>query len=333
MKKIFSVVLAAIMLVSTMTVTAAARGTLIFSDDFNMGFKPANWIQGNTCEFEWDDKHQCIQGYDSAVVLQSNYINARAPKKWDKFYASFDVQIRGFDDIGDLRDSHSVGLWYRDMFEGDPEGATYTYFIEIETGKATFEKNHSFKYRDENNIVQEGNISVLLGEAVVPGVPKTIAKGETAIPVGEKAPWFEIGMRVDTGKIECYYNQQLVFSFEADPSDEKLGGFALYNVDATLGTGKSPILFWNQGNWIGVDNFEVWSTDYDFVNVVYGDVNDDTSINLTDAIFMMQYIAKWTVTINEDAADVNNDGTVNIKDVVKMMQYIAKWDVTLGSNT
>jgi len=336
MKKILSLVITLVMLASTVIIPANAAGSLLFSDSFDMGFKPANWIQGPECEFEWDDEHQCIQGYDPAVVLQSNFVAAKNKKVWDQFYTSFDVQVRGFDDLGEVRDSHSVALWYRDLFklndsDAHDEGAVYMFNIELETGKVTVNKSHTFKYRDANNILQEGKIDVCLAETVVPGIPETLKEGETAIPVGEKAPWFEIGMRVTPGKLECYYNQECIVSLEADPTDEKLGNFALNSVDSTLGSKPGPILFWNMGNWVGVDNFEVWTPDYDFVAVTYGDVNGDTKINLTDVSKLLQYVAKWNVeNFAEAAADVNADGKVNLSDAARMLQYIAKWEVTLG---
>ena len=62
----------------------------------------------------------------------------------------------------------------------------------------------------------------------------------------------------------------------------------------------------------------------------YGDANGDDTVNLSDVTLMLQYIAKWDVSVNENAADANADGSVNLSDVTLMLQYIAKWDVVLG---
>ena len=43
----------------------------------------------------------------------------------------------------------------------------------------------------------------------------------------------------------------------------------------------------------------------------------------------MQYINKWGVEINIDAADVNDDTKINNKDYGILAQYINKWDVEL----
>ena len=65
--------------------------------------------------------------------------------------------------------------------------------------------------------------------------------------------------------------------------------------------------------------------------LVYGDVNGDGSINLSDVSKVLQYIAKWEVKdFDPAAADVNGDGKVNLTDASRMLQYIAKWDVVLG---
>ena len=61
-----------------------------------------------------------------------------------------------------------------------------------------------------------------------------------------------------------------------------------------------------------------------------GDANGDGAVNNRDLALMQQYINKWDVTINTDAADVNKDGAVNNRDLALLQQYINKWDVTLG---
>ncbi len=68
-----------------------------------------------------------------------------------------------------------------------------------------------------------------------------------------------------------------------------------------------------------------------FANAVkYGDVNNDELINNRDAALVMQFINKWSVTIDVDNADVNIDNVINNRDYGLLMQYINKWDVRLG---
>ena len=67
------------------------------------------------------------------------------------------------------------------------------------------------------------------------------------------------------------------------------------------------------------------------VSVIYGDVNGDELVTLSDVSKVLQYIAKWEVKdFDEAAADVTGDGLVTLSDASRMLQYIAKWDVTLG---
>jgi len=71
---------------------------------------------------------------------------------------------------------------------------------------------------------------------------------------------------------------------------------------------------------------------YDFAPCtasVPGDVNRDGKINLADVSRLLQFIAKWNVEIDGEAADVNDDGKVNLADAARILQYIAKWDVEL----
>ncbi len=326
MKKIISFIITVAVLLGALAVSTDAVGTLVFNDNFDDGFRPMNWINGrDCCAFYWDNISKCIHGYSDARVLQTNF-SMRDPRMWDQFYAKFDVQIRGFDDLDKVSNSHVIRLWYRDLFENaeGSQGARYEFCIEIETGRAYLEKFHSFKYRDENGVVQNADISNVIAEGKISG----------QIEIGENAPWYEMGIRITSGKIEGYFEQELVLSAEADENDEKLGDVALYNVDPTVGSQKSPVLFINGSKkgalWTALDNFEVWTSNYDFTLTNYGDADNDSSVNLADAVAIMQYIAKWDVTINESASDVNVDGIVNIADVVLIMQYAAGWDVVLG---
>ena len=321
MKRLIGVIISGVILVGILAGSVSAAGKLIFSDSFDMGCKPANWILG---EYGWDEYQQCVQGYEPARVLQSNFL-ARNSRKWDQFYGKFDVQVRGFDDIVETDKTHVFKIWYRDLFENpdDEVGAVYYYGVEIETGRVFLTKEHDFRYRDHNGIAQSGSIRSLIAEGQLPA----------ALEVGENAPWYEIGIRVTTGKIECLFEGEVVITAMADENDDKLGNFAINSVDSTVGSQKSPFIVFNgeqsAAMWIALDNFEIWTPDYDFK--AYGDVNADGSVTLTDVSKLLQYVAKWNVEgFDAAAADVTGDGSVNLTDASRMLQYIAKWNVTLG---
>jgi hypothetical protein len=54
-----------------------------------------------------------------------------------------------------------------------------------------------------------------------------------------------------------------------------------------------------------------------------GDVNDDTLVNITDVILLINYISTGQGDINMNAADYNGDQEVNISDVIALINYIS----------
>ena len=338
MKKILSVILAAIMLMSTLIISTGAKGTLIHSDYFDEGFLPRNWILKNSA-FEWDKKDEYIFGYGDAIVIESFFGN-KFNRWWDKFYASIDFQVVDSDNLWDFLESkpQTVSLWYTDLMEngenGGARGANYMFIVEVNTGKVRLHKDYTFSYKDEFGITQQGSIIADICEAQL----------SEPLEIGADAPWYNIGMRVTDGKIECYFNEELVLSSSVEDGKEKVGTSDVFAdaVDATVGSQKSAIVVFNggghgatylgQAGFIRLDNFEVWTPDYDFVDVTYGDANGDGRINLADVTTMLKVIAKWELTdYDEAAADVNVDGTVNLADVTKLLRFIAEWvDVRLG---
>ncbi len=331
MKKILSVFLAVVMLLGTMSVAVSAKGTLLFSDDFAKGFAPRNWLTDpDSCHFKWDSAEQCIYGYDSAAILQPNFAHKQEPKKWDRFYASYDVQIAGFDDVaGEEGRLHQIGLWYCDLFErgeddGELRGCVYEFRIEIETGRCFIYKHHDtgWRYADENGAMQDINTFTNIAEVVVE---------DLNLQVGEDAPWYEIGMRVTDGKIEGYVDHRVVISAEANPEAVKYGEFTLDSVDETVGSEKSPVIFYNHGNYVKLDNFTVMTADYDFVDVNYCDADNNGKININDVTLVLKQIAKWdNLEINIANADADGNEKININDVTLILKVIAKWDVVPG---
>ncbi|MBR4881753.1 MAG: dockerin type I repeat-containing protein, partial [Clostridia bacterium] len=66
--------------------------------------------------------------------------------------------------------------------------------------------------------------------------------------------------------------------------------------------------------------------------IIWGDVDRNGKINLTDASNMLKSIAKWEVSIADVAADVDRSGVLNLSDVAKLMKKLAKWDdISLGN--
>ncbi len=65
--------------------------------------------------------------------------------------------------------------------------------------------------------------------------------------------------------------------------------------------------------------------------VVYGDVNMDGKINVSDATALLKYLANWGNSVDLAAADCNGDGKINVSDVTTLLKYLANWEgVVLG---
>ena len=70
----------------------------------------------------------------------------------------------------------------------------------------------------------------------------------------------------------------------------------------------------------------------DYKALIYGDVNRDGKVNLSDVSAMLQNIAGWGTDINADAADVNKSGDTDLLDITKMLKAAAGWDdISLGN--
>lgn len=63
---------------------------------------------------------------------------------------------------------------------------------------------------------------------------------------------------------------------------------------------------------------------------IYGDANNDGTVNSKDVVMMKKHLAGYTVDIDLSVCDVNGDGAVNSKDVVLVMKKLAGYDVALG---
>lgn len=330
MKKFLSVFLSAVMLTGLLTVFASANGTLYYRDDFSDGFRSANWvIDKEACHYKYDTDRKCIFGYEDAKVLQPNY-GGRNAKVWDQFYASYRVQ---FTDYGDTLEenfgsgNHAVTVWYRDLFQNEDEfaGPVYTFKVNVDTQKAEVVKEASgLSYKNEANVTVTG---VSFRSVLASDIDVSFAN----IQRGEKAPYFTIGMKVSSGKIECYVNEKCVFTSTVDANDEKVGPYALHSVDATVGSQKAPLLLINDYCYLSINNYEVWSADYDFSASLPGDADKNGTIGVNDAIIVLKHIAQWKdIEIDLDAADVNVDGKIDTNDAILILKKVAGWDVVLG---
>ncbi len=69
----------------------------------------------------------------------------------------------------------------------------------------------------------------------------------------------------------------------------------------------------------------------DPATVVYGDVNTDGKINVSDATALLNHLANWGNWVDLAAADCNGDGKINVSDVTTLLKYLANWEgIVLG---
>ena len=76
-------------------------------------------------------------------------------------------------------------------------------------------------------------------------------------------------------------------------------------------------------------NYGYWDTfkgnlkrDSFYADILTGDVNIDSNIDVLDIIMMVNYILGNTESINFDYADINYDGSVDIFDIILTLNYI-----------
>jgi len=61
----------------------------------------------------------------------------------------------------------------------------------------------------------------------------------------------------------------------------------------------------------------------DAIEYRWGDADNSDRVNLTDAIFIIQYVFQGSgVPVNRNAADPNGDGSINVSDAVYLISYI-----------
>lgn len=134
--------------------------------------------------------------------------------------------------------------------------------------------------------------------------------------------------RVTSANSTIYYGKTFYDENTAQTVTTDANGKAKITFD------KSGIYYlWGYGEY-GADNDEdiVSSPSYCKVvveggsapEILYGDVNGDGKVDIRDAIRLAKYLARIDVEINIVNADVNGDGKVNIQDLIRLKKYLAK---------
>lgn len=64
--------------------------------------------------------------------------------------------------------------------------------------------------------------------------------------------------------------------------------------------------------------------------ILYGDVNANGEVELTDLTRLKKFMAEYDVDIDEAASDVNVNGEVELTDLTRLAKFFAEYDVVLG---
>jgi hypothetical protein len=65
-------------------------------------------------------------------------------------------------------------------------------------------------------------------------------------------------------------------------------------------------------------------------NINYGDTDGNGEVDISDLSQLAQFIAGWSVEVDNAVADVDGNGAVDISDLSLLAQFIAGWSVALG---
>ena len=233
MKKIISLVLCVMMMLTAAAVSTSAAGNILFTDDFTNGFSPNNWIlEGNLFFLDDSSSNPCIAAYSDGVICQAEYRSdvVGTPRWYTNCDYSIRIQVRDFDRDGD----HSVGLWWRDDFGHAVNGNE----LEWELGEV-----YNLNIDLDNMImyIESSEVEEPLVTAPVEGVE-----------VG--GDWFQLGWKVTPGRMVGYLNGQKVLEY----TSEELSAAR-----------PSPFLLINNGNFAAYDDIVIADLEYN----LFGDNN------------------------------------------------------------
>lgn len=100
------------------------------------------------------------------------------------------------------------------------------------------------------------------------------------------------------------------------PDDAEAG--AKYNITASYDDGGIV------NNYLNPVNPSIVNGSIEVLDFIYGDLNEDSKINISDVILLRRHVAgRYDQTINELAADVNIDTKITVTDIILIRQYVA----------
>lgn len=105
----------------------------------------------------------------------------------------------------------------------------------------------------------------------------------------------------------------------------RIGSYESYGVKVTVKLSGDDVMI------CGCEKFDSVPELESVPETVPGDSNGDGSVSAKDVSALMKSLAGFGSVPDEAAADANGDGVINAKDVAQIMKYLAGWDVVLGA--
>ena len=246
MKKIFAIALCVMMLcAAVLPMTVSAAGIILMQDDFHEE-NWDNWVYDGT-RFEVIDGR--LEGYTPAVVHQSNNTETyEGHMEWNSGIC-FSVDMWMMDDDAG-NGTPWAGLWWCDymrMFadDEDHDGRIVYYLIYCE-------EDHTIRFQ-----------SCYEGDEASSYKPAEAEDESTYVWYSQEIPdamdlsnptKLNLGVRMDQGIIDIYFNAKKVFSMPAERGTACAAGQP------------TPIILWNNGSYVAFDNFVCATANYNLFN-------------------------------------------------------------------
>ena len=246
MKKLFTLILAAVMLVCMMVISVSAAPTIYVYDDFSDEEYSATVWEWQGLKFAMSEDGEYVSGDKAAVVLHGK-LEGRDPVTG--LHQGIAAVPNGVSTEIDFRIDYAykedswIGLWY-EVVPG----------LSNDAGEDTQEQ----KTAVVKIYPQTGDVMIDLGGEV-------LATGNVgAVATGEDAAWNTLGMNISAsgGTVTAYYNHEAVVTAQ------------IPNCPASC---QSIVIPWNGDCAVSFDNFLSASPDYDLTQVYNSGTGDDTS--------------------------------------------------------
>lgn len=231
MKKIVSLMLILVMMLSVVSFNTSAAGVYL-NADFSTWNETTFYNNFMVGEFHVDDSERVLYGYSEAKALQSMYSDPEGPfdntlNTWLTYDASITFSMAD-DDISEDERNISMSycndnLWVKGLSQGR-QFISVAYNIEARQFEAT---------------------TSLDGEDIVLADPiarELDTDGNT---------YYTLGMSVQKNRIRFFFDNELLFDIDGTS----------YLVGDTI---NSPFFFWNGGNYLKIKNITVASDGYLF---------------------------------------------------------------------